>query len=175
MPYPDVRRALKSDVDAVTECWSDFLTEQSSVDERLRISEDARERWENDMPLWLEDETRRVYVAERDGAVVGFATAHRTAPPPIYESRGEVYFDEIYVLPDHRREGLGEQLVEAVVAWSDRVQAERVRLSVLAQNDAAHAFWERQDAVSFSITYTIERDLPDDEPTNEGTRKIGFT
>jgi GNAT superfamily N-acetyltransferase len=175
MSYPDVRRALKSDVDAVTECWTAFLTEQSSVDERLRISDDARQRWENDMPLWLEDQTRRVYVAERDGSVVGFATAHRTAPPPIYKSRGEVYFDEVYVLPDHRRLGLGSQLVEAVVAWSDRVQAERVRLSVLAQNEAAHTFWEGQDAVSFSITYTIERDLPDDESTNEGTRKIGFT
>lgn len=174
MSYPDVRRALKSDVDAVTQCWSNFLTEQASLDERLRISEDAIERWENDMPLWLEDETRRVYVADRNEAVVGFATAHRMAPPPIYESRGEVYLDEIYVDPNYRRNGLGEQLVEAVMAWSDRVKAERVRLSVMAQNVAAQTFWEAQDAVSFSITYTIERDLPEDEATNEGTRKIGF-
>jgi len=174
MPYPDVRRALKSDVPVVTELWEAFLAEQAKEDQRLRVSEDAVERWENDMPLWLEDKTRRVYVAEQEGRIVGFATAHRTAPPPIYESKGEVYLDEIYVLPEARRNGFGRQLVEAVVAWTDRVQAERVRLSVLAENSEARTFWASHDAAPFSLTYTIERDPPQDESADEGSKKIGF-
>jgi len=175
MPYPDVRRALKSDVPVVTKLWESFLAEQAGEDKRLRVSEDAVERWENDMPLWLEDKTRRVYVAEREGRVVGFTTAHRTAPPPIYESQGEVYLDEIYVVSEARRNGFGRQLVEAVVAWSDRVQAERVRLSVLAENSEARSFWASHDAALFSLTYTIERDPPQDESADEGTKKIGFS
>ncbi|HHP7237534.1 GNAT family N-acetyltransferase [Longibacter sp.] len=174
MAHPDVRKALKRDQDTVTGLWMDFLKEQSENDNRLRVSDDARERWENDFGAWLEDETRRIYVAERGGEVVGFATAHRTAPPPIYETNGEVYLDEIYVAPDHRRDGYGAQLVEAVVAWSDRVRAERIRLSVLEQNAAAQAFWASQDAVSFSTTYTIERQPVEEARDDEGTKKIGF-
>ncbi|PEN12805.1 GNAT family N-acetyltransferase [Longibacter salinarum] len=174
MAYADVRRALKTDRDAVTELWINFLDEQAETDDRLDVSEDAEERWKNDFPAWLEDETRRVYVVEADGDVVGFATAHRTAPPPIYESRGEVYLDEIYVQPDYRRAGRGKQLVEAVVAWSDRVHAERIRLSVLDLNRGARDFWEAQDAVAFSQTYTIEREVAEDAKDDEGTKKIGF-
>lgn len=174
MAYPDVRQALTDDQERVTQLWIDFMNEQSETDDRLRVSEDAKERWDNDFPAWLQDETRRIYVVEKEGAVVGFATAHRMAPPPIYESYGEIYLDELYVEPAHRREGRGEQLVEAVVNWSDRVQAERVRLTVMNQNEAAIAFWERQDAVCFSRTYTIERDRAGDGGDDEGTRKIGF-
>ena len=174
MPHPNVRRATKSDTDTLGDLWEALLDEQSDVENRLRVSEDARERWENDVPVWLSDETRRIYVAEDDGEIVGFATAHRTAPPPIYESEGEVYLDEIYVRPERRNKGFGAELVEAVTTWADHVQAERVRFSVLAKNSDARGFWESQEASPFTITYTIERTAQEPDGKDEGIKKIGF-
>jgi GNAT superfamily N-acetyltransferase len=173
MSYPDVRRAQPEDQDPVGDLWVQLLDEQDELEDRFGIADDARERWDNDFPLWLDDETYRVYVAEQDGEIAGFSTAHRWGPPPIYEESSEVYLDELYVRPDDRREGIGTQLVDAVSDWADRIGARRIRLQVLSANEPARAFWAAQDAVPLDLTFTIERTVRADEE-DEGSKKIGF-
>ncbi|PSQ68745.1 MAG: N-acetyltransferase, partial [Bacteroidetes bacterium QH_1_64_81] len=141
MPYPDVRRAQSDDQMTVGDLWVQLLREQDELDDRFGVADNARERWDNDFPQWLDDETYRIYVAEADDEIVGFASAHRWGPPPIYEESSEVYLDELYVRPEDRRQGLATQLVNAVRDWTDRIGARRLRLNVLAANDAALDFW----------------------------------
>jgi GNAT superfamily N-acetyltransferase len=153
----------------------ELLTTQAELDDRIGVSEDARERWENDFPMWLEDDTSRLYVAEaEDGSVVGFAGARRWGPPPIYAESSEVFLDELFVAPDHRREGYGTQLVRAVRTWADRIGAHRIRLRVLTSNADGRAFWAAQDAVPLTMTLTIEGTASADSAADEGTKKIGF-
>jgi GNAT superfamily N-acetyltransferase len=173
MSYPNVRRAQPEDQDPVGDLWVQLLDEQDELEDRFGIADDARDRWENDFPLWLDDETYRVYIAEVDGEIAGFATAHRWGPPPIYEESSEVYLDELYVRPDDRRSGLGTQLVAAIRDWTDRIGARRIRLNVLSANEAARAFWAAQDATSLTLTFTIER-TGAEEGNDEGSKKIGF-
>jgi GNAT superfamily N-acetyltransferase len=175
MDYPDVRRAQMADQEAVGALWHQLLTEQADHDDRMGVAEDALDRWQNDFPVWLEDETARIYVAEDgEGAVVGFVTARRWGPAPIYEESSEVYLDELFVRPERRRDGFGTQLVNAVRDWADEVGAQRVRLRVLTANQAGRAFWAAQDAIPMSMTFTIEGTEPDDAPADEGSKKIGF-
>jgi GNAT superfamily N-acetyltransferase len=181
MDHPDVRQAQAADRAVVGDLWTALLDAQSDLDDRIGVADDARERWENDFPMWLEDETARLYVAEDDdGTVVGFASARRWGPAPIYAESPEVFLDELYVRPEHRRQGYGTQLVHAVRAWSDRVGARRVRLRVLTANADGRAFWAGQDAIPLSMTLTIEGEgASDDEgvsesDAHEGTEKIGF-
>jgi GNAT superfamily N-acetyltransferase len=175
MSYPDVRRAQMPDQEAVGRLWHRLLTEQAEHDDRMGVADDALDRWQNDFPVWLEDETARIYVAEGEGEVVGFAAARRWGPPPIYEESSEVYLDELYVRPDDRRYGYGTQLVHAVRDWADQLGARRLRLRVLVANEAARAFWSAQDAVPLSLTLTIEGEEDEDETPDEGSKKIGFT
>ena len=161
MSHPDVRRARPTDQDTVGDLWVQLLDEQDELEERFGIADDARDRWDNDYPLWLDDE------------IAGFATAHRWGPPPIYEESSEVYLDELYVRPEDRREGLGTQLVEAVRNWSDQVGAERIRLNLLSANEDARDFWAAQDATPLTLTFTIER-TGGEEGDDEGSKKIGF-
>ena len=178
MSHPDVRRAQPADQEIVGDLWARLLDAQDELDARFGVADDARDRWDNDFPAWLDDETYRVYVAETDGEIVGFATAHRWGPPPIYAESSEVYVDELYVHPKARREGLGTQLVDAIRDWTDRIGARRVRLSVLAANEDARAFWATQDACPLATTLTMEqagaasKDGPDED--DEGSKKIGF-
>lgn len=174
MEYPDVRRAQQSDQERVGELWMQLLSEQASLDDRFDVAEDALERWENDFPMWLDDETARVYVAEDEEEILGFATARRWGPPPIYKESSEVYIDELYVQPDARRRGLGTQLLRAVRDWTDRLGAQRIRLNVLTANNAGRAFWAAQEAVPMTMIFTIERPNQNDEEVDEGSKKIGF-
>jgi len=175
MSSSTIRQARPSDQEVIGGLWESLLEEQSALDARMGVAEDARARWENDFPLWLDDETRRIFVAEPSDEVVGFVSARRWGPPPIYRDEGEVFLDELYVAPSARRQGLGTELVEAVQEWADTVEARRVRLRVLAANDAGRAFWRNQDAAPLTETLAIERPGPDaSEKEHEGSSKIGF-
>jgi len=176
MDHPDVRQVQAADQEVVGDLWSELLSLQAEFDDRVGVADDARERWENDFPMWLEDETARLYVAEdEDETVVGFASARQWGPAPIYEETPEVYLDELYVRPEKRREGYGTQLVHAVRNWSEQVGARRVRLRVLTSNADGRAFWAAQDAIPLSMTFTIEGPEPSsDQPADEGSKKIGF-
>lgn len=170
-----MRQAQRNDQDTVVTLWTELLDAQSDFDDRIGISEDARKRWENDFPMWLDDETARLYVVEDEaGSIVGFATARRWGPPPIYQESSEIYLDELYVLPDYRRQGYGSQLVRAVRDWAARVGAERVRLRVLTSNADGRAFWAAQDAIPLSMTLTIQGDASKEDRPDEGSKKIGF-
>lgn len=174
MVVPNVRRAQPDDQAAVGDLWVQLLDEQDAVDERFGVADDARDRWENDFPQWLKDETYRVYVTEVGGEIGGFATAHRWSPPPIYAERSEVYLDELYVRPDNRRQRLGTQLVQAVREWTGELGAQRIRLSVLAANEDARAFWGAQDARPLTLTLAMECEGGEAERGDEGSKKIGF-
>lgn len=172
--FPDVRRAQRDDQDRVGTLWIDFLNEQAALDDRFAIADDALERWTNDYAVWLSDETQAIFVAEQDGAVEGFATAHRWGPPPIYAASSEVYLDELYVAPAARRHGLGTQLVRAVRHWAESVGAGRIRLQTMTANDAARSFWAALDAAPFTTTLTMELDAPAAGSDDASSRTIGF-
>lgn len=168
-----VRRARPSDLDALADLWITLLREQAALDPRFAPSDDAQARFRNDVPVWLEDDTRRLFVADDDGTLVGFATAHRWSPAPIYAFASEVYVDELYVKEAHRGHDVGRALVQAVVDWADALKAHRVRAGVLAANERGLAFWKEQGAEPYSVTVTIERDGPARE--DEASRgKLGF-
>lgn len=170
-----IRRAETGDRDAITALWLQLLEEQSELEERFRASGDAAERWENDFPEWIRDETRRVFVAEHEEGLAGFISAHRWTPAPIYAISEEVYIDELFVRPEQRRQGFGKRLVEAVEAWAANVGAERLRLGVLAANEGGNAFWERLGARPLSTTLVIDVEgtsSPPDQPEHES--HVGF-
>lgn len=172
--FPAVRRARREDLERIADLWKAFLEEQTALDERLQMADDALERFRNDFPVWLSDETQRVFVAEQEDKVLGFATAHRSGPPPIYAEVSEVYIDELYVAREVRGKGLGRQLAAAIRHWAEKLRADRLRLTMLAANDDARTFWEGQGARSFSQTFTIELTSDPREEGEESKRSFGF-
>jgi len=151
-----------------------LLEEQEARDERMGVADDARQRWANDFPMWITDETRRIFVAVADDEILGFASARRWGPPPVYRDEEEVFLDELYVRPSARRQGFGTQLVTAVREWAAEIEATRIRLRLLTANDDARAFWSAQDARPLMETRTIERPGPTGPNDDEGSSKIGF-
>ena len=117
----------------------------------------ARASWETDYPAILSRETARegveewygadrlaaeiesddalVPVADGEAGVVGFA--HAVAE----ESDGTIL--RLYVAPDHRREGVGGDLLDHTREALIERGVERVRAMVLAANDPGNEFYRR--------------------------------
>src|SRR5690606_23896620 len=94
-------------------------------------------------------------------------------PAPIYQYIPEVFVEELYVSPDSRRTGIGTALFNAVRDWGASWGARRLRLAVLASNEAARSFWQRLDLSDLSITMALP--LPGAEEVEERRKsRIGF-
>lgn len=180
MTEPDVtiRRAEKRDCEQVADLWTAFLEEQAEQDERFQLADDARERFENDFPLWVDDDTQCTFVAEREAGdeatCLGFATAHRWGPPPIYAEASEVFIDEFYVLPEARRQGVGRKLAQALRDWATELSADRLRLRVLFANEAGRAFWRSVGGAAYATSMTVELEKSSESPSKEEKQRMGF-
>lgn len=90
-----------------------------------------RRRSDEQVRSWVENvvlKECRVWVAEREGEVLGFAVLE-----------DEVLLDQLYLLPGVRRQGIGTLLLDEVRRHSPK----GLTLHVFQQNTDARAFYER--------------------------------
>ncbi len=147
-----VRVAVREDQTAICRFWWALMEEQMASDPELWLACDARERWCRGFVTDVRSSIHAFYVAEdAAGSVVGFAHAYLMYPPPLYAQELEAFLAEIYVEPSWRGKGVGHALVEQIRQWALSKQAKRVRLEVLARNEKAPHFWNREGFRPFSI------------------------
>lgn len=89
---------------------------------------------------WLTD--GRLLVAERDGKVAGVARGD------LRHGIGRISF--VYLLPEHRRHGLGSALVRDLLGYFREHGAEHVTLGVDISNEDGTAVWRRLGFTEFS-------------------------
>jgi GNAT superfamily N-acetyltransferase len=84
-----------------------------------------------------------VFVAEDDGAVVGFASGNRLAPP---KHGFDAELSAIYLARDHQRSGIGTRLLGAVAGTLQTRGATGLLTWVIAGNRPARTFYEQLGA-----------------------------
>jgi GNAT superfamily N-acetyltransferase len=123
-----IRPAEPSDADALSALVSElgYPAPSDDIPARLRT---------------LTSERAIALVAERDGAVVGFATAHVIST---IHSPGPVGWLTLLVVAERvRGGGVGRALVAQAEAWARSMGAAKLSVTSGAQRDDAHAFYER--------------------------------
>jgi L-amino acid N-acyltransferase YncA len=88
----------------------------------------------------LADSRNHVFGAfDEDGRLVGIATLRREER---VRSAHKAFLFGMYVLPEHRREGVGRALLEAVIRRAEGVGIRQVNLTVNSKNSAAVLLYE---------------------------------
>lgn len=130
---------------------------ESTAEDVEAIARVARASWEADYPdilsretaaegveAWyapeqlereIESENALVPVVEIEAEIVGFAHA-------VADERGGTIL-RLYVAPEHRRDGVGGDLLEHTRSALAERGAERVRAMVFADNDLGNEFYRR--------------------------------
>lgn len=98
----------------------------------------------------------RIFLAEEDGAVVGFVGVLARVVPEPDEEQAYAYVSDLVVLPAYRRRGIGRALLERAEAYARREGARTLRVGVLAKNEAAGRLYR---SIGFS-DYTIQLTKP---------------
>lgn len=80
-----------------------------------------------------------VFVAERNGLVVGFAYVH--VIPTVIRDGSWARLASMAVHPDHRRAGIGQSLVAAAEQFARNAHAESIELTSAGHRTEAHEFY----------------------------------
>lgn len=120
---PEARPALEAMMDG-------YLAELQTYSERPVGPTDAASH--PYLPRYWSERTRHPYFIERAGERVGFVLVRECRD-------GAMEMSEFFVLPAHRRSGVGSAALEAL--W--RIHPGAWQLQVHLRNDAAAAFWPR--------------------------------
>jgi len=123
-----------------TEAWLDF---ESRVLQSLSCDENGVHTYPCAADHLLE-------IAESIGGEVlpiGLLEASILHPAPIFRPVQTLHIHALYVLPDHRRRGVGTALLRAAIAWGQQHHCLRAELSVLPHNPARRLY----QALGFSV------------------------
>lgn len=111
----------------------------------------------------IEDPACRAWLAERDGALVGFAQAGPVSMEIAHaETDRELY--RLYVAEDAKGAGVAQALMQRVLDWARAQNAGALWLSVWENNARAQAFYRRYGFAhigehKFMVWQTADRDL----------------
>ena len=98
------------------------------------------------LKLWLENPANILIVVTTEGGIgVGFALGYLL--DRIDESRPMLCFYEINVASDHRRRGIGRQLVEAMKAIAHQSNAMKMWVQTDPDNHVARTLYQRAGGV----------------------------
>jgi ribosomal protein S18 acetylase RimI-like enzyme len=108
----------------------------------------------------LEEEDAVVFVAERDGVVVGYvyAALEPTSWKELRDAAGFIH--DVVVAESNRRHGIASALVRAALDWLRERGAPRVVLWTAERNPAAQSLFNRLGFRRTMIEMTRELDKP---------------
>ena len=140
------------DTRSLRDCLIELQEFERRVDSRMPAGEEIADAYMSDMFLQCAMSRGTIFVADRDGRVVGFATLLSQCSSGELDD-GDVEFallSDIVVREECRAQGVGRQLLESAEAQARKDGALWLRVSVLARNRLARQLYE---SLGFSELY----------------------
>jgi ribosomal protein S18 acetylase RimI-like enzyme len=97
-----------------------------------------------------------VLVAESDGELLGQIIGMVRDRYPVFEPELFGYVSDVVVRPAARRNGIGEALFSALVAWFRERGARHIELRVAHNNPVSQAFWRAAGCTDYMDTLWYE-------------------
>src|SRR5438445_13826753 len=131
----EIRRAKIKDIKEILPVWRQLADFHSELDPAFTPSP----QWPREYGAYLRTLISRhdaiAVVARDDLDVVGYAVGRITTLPSFFEHRYRGYIHDVFVKPEHRRRGIGRQLVDELLRWLEPRSVTLVVLPVAANND----------------------------------------
>jgi GNAT superfamily N-acetyltransferase len=161
VPVFTIRRASTEDRGSVIDlawAFTQVQTESYGMPERLPAIMEPR-RQQACERFDAQDDRRPIWIAHQGDHAIGYLSAEIYEPDAASENEsGPVGFiDELFVVPEHRGQGIATALLRTALEWVRAEAVSRVVLHVYSRNDNALRFYERMGFSVFALS--LERQL----------------
>ncbi|PHM66041.1 hypothetical protein Xsto_01547 [Xenorhabdus stockiae] len=139
-----IRAASGQDLDAILLLYTTLFREMAELQpERLKKVEQDRAF----IISTLSDDNFNLLVADdNSGNIKGFCIAQKKQTPPFncLVQREYGYVIDLFVSPDVRGQGIGQELLAEMKKWAKENNFTHLELTVLSENISATKFYERE-------------------------------
>jgi ribosomal protein S18 acetylase RimI-like enzyme len=145
MSEPRIRRAQPGDAGSLGRLGALLVQEHYEFDQArfLAPTTDTPQMYGSFLASQLEEPEAVILVAEHEGRVIGYAYGAIEGHDYMALRGPAAVLHDLIVDPEHRRRGVGEALLNAVLSALANDQAPRVVLSTAHRNATAQRFFER--------------------------------
>lgn len=144
-----VRRATLEDLVAITEIYNEaILTTVATFDTRTKTLKEQRDWFERHGPRYP------ILVAEQDGTVCGWASLSEWSDRCAYSDTAEI---SLYVREENRGEGIGGELMEAILKEGERAGLHTVIARIAEGNEASIRLHESQGFEHIGVMREVGR------------------
>ena len=149
-----VRPAHLDDLNVIVELRLALLQEYAEHPLYARLRPDVARRAHDLFRAQLLAPHERMFVAERDGVVVGVMRCVDTASSPLLFPERYCYVSSVYVRPSERKRGVLRALVAAADSWCAELGLSEMRLHNASTSAAAQGAWS---ALGFEVVEQVRR------------------
>lgn len=157
-----IRPATLADVEIIGQLWHKLASYHHELDNNLpKPAENGHEIYARQLAGRLADSHTRILVAEdeKTGQVIGFVLGVVVdLVPDMFEQKTGGFLADIYVDTDYRKQGIGKQLVNALIEWFKEQNITYMQWNVSAMNTNARQFWQRLGGHDSMIRMRINLD-----------------
>lgn len=130
-----------------------YYEEQTGQDDPRLQSDNISELFNHSFDFMLDKSMCRMLLCYEDNQAVGFLT--EITYPSAWSGGWTVYVDDLYVLPEYRRQGVATQLMDEVERYAKEIGAKRLQLLVEPHNPAK-LFYAQQGYSGISLEFHLK-------------------
>lgn len=165
-----IRSAIRIDIPQIRELSRLFFTEQAGMQPCSARTDRYEEQFLLDI---MYSDASEILLAEENEQVIGFALLmeKETSPSAGLVWHRFAHLKALMVAPEHRRIGIGSQLIQKSKEWTRRRDLAYIELNLLAENDSASRLYGKTGFhdVVHTMRCPVER-----LPTQEAVERILF-
>jgi ribosomal protein S18 acetylase RimI-like enzyme len=148
------RQAIENDIPKVVELWEEFIDFHKVKDSFFSRSKEGPENFGKFITQNMRKDDAIVYVAEKDGEVIGHILATIQNYPPVFEIERYGLINDLAVSSLYRRIGIGQHLFALAKKWLVKKGIRRVEIEVVTANEVSTSFWRKMSFKPYkSICY----------------------
>lgn len=155
-----IRKATSEDRAALELCFIELQTFERTIEPNRVEPEIVAADYIEELLADCVYHNGAVLIAEEDGRFAGFACvlSQVHSSSVIEKYRNHAYVTDLYVRKSDRGRGIGEQLMRAAEDYAFANGAERIRVGVLAANNAAHGLYRKLGFRDYEVV--LEKTIP---------------
>lgn len=138
-----IRKAKPEEVGQIADLQQDLMLHEKKIDSTFYdISKAARKRFIEFAKKKIENRNSRLLVAIADGKIVGYIMGWVKERPPVFKLKKVGYISDCFVAEKFRGKGIGDKLVQRMLAWFKIKKLNYAELVVTSRNKLGLTVWE---------------------------------
>ncbi|MBI5028917.1 MAG: GNAT family N-acetyltransferase [Chloroflexi bacterium] len=153
-----IRRAQQADVMQLMPLWKELAEFHANLVPEFALAPGREKSVSEHLVELIDKETHRIFVADDDGTLIGFASGMVREMPQQFSVYRIGYIEDVVVTARSRRCGVGKRLTNALIDWFRESGIHIVHMSAAKGNPVSQTFWHKMGFNDFMVRMRKEID-----------------